>query len=390
MINNRYYKIKISPENIKGNLFTGVYQDGFITGETVDDCCEITTTTTTIPITGTTGYYKPMSDVLSGGTGGSSLLTQLSVPIFLTQTAIDIGYYSVFDGAILQKEVVSNFIFSANTLSPNTYYVYNTSDIEFKKYLEFSNYILDWGDGTPQQIVNSTLPYTHSYASFGKYTITLTGNSPWGTNIIKKRIQVPFSNVTIPNPKGTAYFVPKGGSWSGTPLNYDYINYYDQRCEEEVSFFETVTQPFIVSGYTESTINDLQVYGRKENLYEGKYKLGIPVTGTSGVVGVVYGPSIDDEYISYSINGIDYYDYPDGTTIFVVLSSGLSSDMLECSGITKNELLMNVIDEVEIQSNVFIERGKNSALERLERLGEVDNLGDLEKYGYRFFQIEKQ
>jgi hypothetical protein len=51
---------------------------------------------------------------------------------------------------------------------------------------------------------------------------------------------------------------------------------------------------------------------------------------------------------------------------------------------------MNVIDEAEIQSNVFIERGKNSALERLERLGEVDNLGDLEKYGYKFFNLEKQ
>jgi hypothetical protein len=389
-MNNRYYKIKISPENIKGNLFTEIYQDGFITGQTIDDCCDVITTTTTIPITGTTGYYKPMNEVLSGGTGGTSLLTQLSIPIFLTQTGIDIGYYSVFDGAILQKDVVSNFIFSATTLSPNTYYVYNTSDIEFKKYLEFSNYILDWGDGTPQQIVNSPSPISHPYASSGKYTITLTGNSPWGTNIIKKNIQVPFSNVTIPNPKGTAYFLPKGGSWSGTPLNYDYINYYDQQCEEELSFSVAQISPFIVSGYTESTINDLQVYGRKENLYDGKFKLGVPVTGTSGVVGIVYGPSVNDEYISYTINGIDYYDYPDGTTIFVVTSSGLTEDMLVCSAITKNELLMNIIDEVEIQSNVFIERGKNSALERLERLGEVDNLGDLEKYGYKFFNLEKQ
>jgi hypothetical protein len=36
---------------------------------------------------------------------------------------------------------------------------------------------------------------------------------------------------------------------------------------------------------------------------------------------------------------------------------------------------------------VFIERGKNSGLERLIRLGEVDNIGDLEKYGYGFFNI---
>ena len=38
-------------------------------------------------------------------------------------------------------------------------------------------------------------------------------------------------------------------------------------------------------------------------------------------------------------------------------------------------------------NNVFIERGKNSALERIQRLGEVDNVGDLEKYGYKFFNV---
>ena len=68
-------------------------------------------------------------------------------------------------------------------------------------------------------------------------------------------------------------------------------------------------------------------------------------------------------------------------------SSGMTPDMMVCSAITKNEVLLNVIDEAEIQSNVFIERGKNSALERIQRLGEVDNVGDLEKYGYKFFNV---
>jgi hypothetical protein len=31
-----------------------------------------------------------------------------------------------------------------------------------------------------------------------------------------------------------------------------------------------------------------------------------------------------------------------------------------------------------------------SALEYIERLGEVDNVGDLTKYGYNFFKVEKQ
>ena len=80
----------------------------------------------------------------------------------------------------------------------------------------------------------------------------------------------------------------------------------------------------------------------------------------------------------------------DGTTIFIVSSSGYTSDNIILSAITKNEALLNVIDEAEILSSVFVERGKNSAYESVQRLGEVDTLGDLQKYGYGFFNIEKQ
>ena len=55
--------------------------------------------------------------------------------------------------------------------------------------------------------------------------------------------------------------------------------------------------------------------------------------------------------------------------------------------LVKDELLLGVSGQAEIQSNVFIERGKNSAYERVQRIGEVDNLGDLINYGYRFFNV---
>jgi arabinogalactan endo-1,4-beta-galactosidase len=73
----------------------------------------------------------------------------------------------------------------------------------------------------------------------------------------------------------------------------------------------------------------------------------------------------------------------------VVNSSGCTSENLVCSAITKNEVLMNVISEAEVQSNIFIERGKNSALEMIERLGEISSVGDLEEYGYKFYNIIK-
>jgi hypothetical protein len=57
---------------------------------------------------------------------------------------------------------------------------------------------------------------------------------------------------------------------------------------------------------------------------------------------------------------------------------------------TKNEALMNIVSDPQVQSDVYIERGNNSALERIQRLGEVDNIGDLENYGYGFFNFVNQ
>jgi hypothetical protein len=392
---DRYYSIRISPEVISGDLFIEPYNAGY--SETTlsgDPCCDTTTTTTTNQYTGFTHVYSSMTEILSGGTNGSSLLTGLTLPIFLTENTVDIGYYSVFDGMVLQKDTMTNFLFSASTFSPNTYYFYNTSDTEFKKYLSFANYQIDWGDGSPMETVNNVSPsyYSHTYASNGQYTITMSGMSPWGYNVVKKDVTVPFTNIVATNPNGTAYFFPSGGNWSGTPLMYDYIFSGDSNCDVyDQSSYNYTTVPFLVTGYTNSSVSDLIQYGSKYDptRFAGKYKIGVQVTGTSGSIGTFWGPSVDNLYTAYTINDINYYDYNDGTTVFTVYSSGMTPDMMVCSAITKNEVLLNVIDEAEIQSNVFIERGKNSVLERLERLGEVDNVGDLEKYGYKFFNVIK-
>jgi hypothetical protein len=49
-----------------------------------------------------------------------------------------------------------------------------------------------------------------------------------------------------------------------------------------------------------------------------------------------------------------------------------------------------MVNATEIQSNVFIDRGRLSGTESFLRLGEVDNLGDLIKYGYGYFKIIEQ
>ena len=58
--------------------------------------------------------------------------------------------------------------------------------------------------------------------------------------------------------------------------------------------------------------------------------------------------------------------------------------------LTKEEVLMNVCERPETRSNIFIERGKITVFERPQRLGQTQNIGELELHGYGFYKINKQ
>jgi len=149
-MDDRIYNIRISPEVINGDIFLVNFTgDSYNEEFDIEICCDIFTSAVTKYYTGQTYVYSSMTEILSGGTNGTSLLTGLTIPIFLSETCIDIGYYSTFDGAVLQKDVMTNFLFSSTTLNPYEYYFYNTSDINSLNYLQFSDYKVDWGDGTP-------------------------------------------------------------------------------------------------------------------------------------------------------------------------------------------------------------------------------------------------
>lgn len=389
MEEQKYY-FKISRENIIGDIIQVNY-----TGETdvtvsVDPCCPITSTTVS-NITGTTGYYLPMDFLLSGGTNGQSLLTCLTVPLLFTQTAIDLGYYTPFDGAVLQKDVITNFLWSADTTSPYDITFFNTSNKELKKFLTLCTYTLDWDDGTPPFNLTNNNPIIHTYPAVpGDYVIKLKCTSPWGISTVQKPIKLPYTGVTIDNQLGTAYFTPAGCTWTGTPVSYDYIFTGDSNTnliDFDSSNYTTV--PFLITGFTQSSVNDLVQYGPKFNLFGGKFKLNVPITGNSGTQGVYLGPDPTNSYTAYTIDNILYWDLADGTTIYFISSYGIDVDLYTLSAITKNEALINVIDEPAIESELFIERGKVSGLETMQRLGEIDNLGDISKYGYGFFRVKK-
>lgn len=353
-----YYKIIISPETIIKDIAKVQYS-----GKTV-------------------GVYSAMTQVVSSGPNGSSILTGLTVPILFRQNSTDIGYFSPFDGAILQQDVVTNFLFSSTTSSPYTYTVYNTSD-EFQKFLDLSQYTVNWGDGSVIQTLTTYAPsgLTHTYPTGTKeYTITLSQTNPWGVVKIEKTIQAPYTNKIIYNPKGKAFFSPMIGSWSSTSVSYDYIfsgDQYNSVSKQVSSTFTTV--PFIVSGESKSRITELAFYGYPE------YRLGVPVIKNGQIWGMISGYT--PEFTAYTIQNISYYDFRDGQTLYFVQSSGFTEENLTAVPITKDESLLKVIDQAQIQTNVFVERGKQSAYERVQRIGEVDNLGDMINYGYGFFKV---
>jgi len=353
-----FYNFIVSPENIRGDLFTIDYNGVEV------------------------GVYSAMTQVVTSGIDGSSLLTGLTIPILIKQNTIDIGYYSPFDGAILQKDVVANFIFSSTTNDPYVYNIYNTSN-EFQKFLELSVYSIDWGDGSSKEVISNYAPgsLNHTYPVASKeYIITLEQVNPWGITRVSKTITTPYTDVVIYNPNGTAFFIPQGGNWINTPVSYDYIFSGDAvNVVSAQTSINYVSVPYTISGLTKSRINELALYGTP------KFQTGVPVIKNGQIWGAI--SDMNPIYTAYTITDVNYFDYVDGTSIFFEPSSGFTEYNLTSTPITKEEVLLRVIDQPQIQTDVFVERGKNSALERIQRLGEIDNLGDMQLYGYGFFNI---
>lgn len=372
------FSISISPEVLSTDIFPLVY-----TAKTFYDLPVNGVPTNSTPFTATTqnfSVYSGMSQILSGGTNGTSLLTGLTIPVMFTQDYNDIGYYSEFDGLIAQKDIVTNFLVSGDNLN-NLFSItlYNTSGDFTTSFLDFTTFSVDWNDGSSIQTMTG-LSQNHIYQNSGSYVITLSGANPWGVTTISKPLTIPFTNAGVPNPNGTITFTPSGGSWNGVQLTLNYILPLDANNNLSYQSSSNWTQvPFVVSGYTKSKIQDLRRYG------PNPYTVGYVFSKNGQFYGKI--DSINNGITGYTIENINYFDLPDGKTFYIVSSNGLTQNVLDPTIITKNEQLLDFVMAPQVQTDIYVERGKYSAFESIERLGEVDNMGDLERYGYGFFQI---
>ena len=300
-----------------------------------------------------------------------------------TETFNDLGFYDEFDGLIDQQDTINNFFISGDSISPYDVVLYNSAGFTNNNYLALSNYYVEWGDGSSASTVNvKQNKQVHSYSPTPQtYTIKMTQNNIWGTTEIIKQVTVPFTGVTVNNTLGTVTFTQQGGKWAGIPLNYNYIFTGDSNNNVSSHYSSNYTQvPFIVSGFTNSRLNSLRRWG------PNPFTVGYVMTVGKNSIG--YVEEITNDYTAYTINDVSYLDFNNKKTIFYVNSSGFTSIDLIASGLTKNELLLDFVFDPEIRSDVYVERGKYSGFEQLQRLGEVDNIGDLTRYGYGFFKIK--
>ena len=251
-------------------------------------------------------------------------LRETNFKIIITEDYNDIGVYTPFDGLVVQRDVVNNFVYVASGLRVT---VYNTSDLEFRSFLTFSNYNIDWGDGTNSVLNVQQTQQTHSYNSPGSYTITLTQINPWGTTKVSKKVLLPYTDsVNIVNPFGTIEFQPPN---VGDPISCEKVtqNYiFDGDSEPDVYNYLSsnfVDTPFPVTGFTSnSRLQLLLGYGPNS-----VPPTGTTVQGIDGISGEII--NLNDSFTAYTINNIIYYDYPNGETFFEALSTGINLDNVE-------------------------------------------------------------
>jgi hypothetical protein len=293
-----------------------------------------------------------------------------NLPIFLESKSDEMGIMVGFDGDIEQVEQLVNFTY---TQSNKTVTVYNTVNPDKLRKITEQTYTISWGDNTTSSILvnqgieGTNLPsVSHTYSNNGEYEIKIILNSPWSNKRISKIVNVP-QNLFKYNPLGsfTGTTVPAYSYMSGNSQNY--LNDYDY----------TNNTGNTISGFTylsigKSRVDELKLYG--VNQYSG----------------VTFGTDNIGTYTAYTIDNLSYKDYPDGYTMITGTTVGFTKEEVFNTVITRNEHFLGFVEEPQIYSDIFVDRGKQSVLENNFRLCEIESIGELEIYQNEYFLIKKQ
>jgi len=108
--------------------------------------------------------------------------------------------------------------------------------------------------------------------------------------------------------------------------------------------------------------------------------------GTSGqTTGILY---VDNPEGGLDIN--ETLDSAEMTTRVEYMSEGWNSSNTSIDPVIQEEYLLGIISAPEVNSDVFIDRGATSILDKHLRLSEIESLAHLTKYGNGFYNINKE
>ena len=368
-------------------------------------------------------YYKWDGDnwnlIVGTGTTSEEIIINFNsqinenfvIPIYLEADADEMGVMSSFDGNIEQVEQLINFTYKQ---SGSVVTVYNTVNPNKLRKIVDQEFTIDWGDGhTSGLTVNSGVLYSnfpnsgHTYPTVtgsmtGSYTLTLSLDSPWNKEKITKNITI-STGVTIDNVLGTCTGFTLPGNIYYTGSNYqNYLNDYEY---SNTGYTATPSKPFRFMAIGQSKIGDFKRYGETTphgvdsgSLTDGTKYTGYTVNGlyymdredgftqiTGSVPNYRFGPTSGYTYeiTGNTINTIPYLTTSGNTTEFA--TEYVINHML-----TRNEHFLGFIDDPTVYSDIFVERGRQGVMEVNLRLGEIDNMSELDIYGNGFFKVKKQ
>jgi hypothetical protein len=311
---------------------------------------------------------KDRYEILSGSTSGATY----QLPIYLECSVDEMGIMVGFDGNIEQIEQFCNFTYAGGII-PNSLIIYNALNTNKLKTLIDSVFTVSWGDGSTGDTISMPTVYdtnlsyaTHLYTGSGIYDVEITVESPWNVQKLKRSIYLPITGGTLPTDLGTLTFTIPYSDPSIAQLQ-DYL--------EDYRTLTGNTNDTLISflALGKSRIDEFQNYG-KSMIYSG----------------LTTGHTDAGDYTGYTIDGLFYMDYADGYTHITGQTSDFIHEELYQGMITRNEHLIGFLDEPQISSDIFVDRGKQGVMERNLRLGEIDSTGELEIYGSGYFKVKKQ
>lgn len=167
----------------------------------------------------------------------------------------------------------------------------------------------------------------------------------------------------------------------------------------------------LISGVTESQLDQLATYNQNNPFVEGLNMSNTPSIEFSGVLSItdnsiiyVIGGEVDSSGNYVENTGIVYetYDYTrivqnniTGVfreipyTTFKYYNKGIRDYNTTLSGLIHEEKYLNVIEPERIDNEIFIDRGTVNVFEKHLKMSEIDSVGQLERYGQGIFNVKK-